>query len=69
MSSITKGWLKSHHTLIGFLAMFVAATQLNSEYILQLIPEHGRPLILFGFGMISATISWVNSVTYEGFAD
>jgi hypothetical protein len=46
--------------------MLVSAIQLNSEYILEVIPEHYRPFILFGFGLGTASISWINSLQYEG---
>lgn len=45
--------------------MFVAALQMNFEYLLQLIPEHYRPFILFSFGMLAAIFGWLNTIQYD----
>jgi len=55
-------WLKDHRTrLLGYLAMLLSTIQLSFDQIRDLIPEKHRPLILFIFGLVVASVGWLNA--------
>lgn len=55
-------WLKAHRTrLLGYAAMLLSTIQISFDQIRDLIPEKHRPLVLFLFGLVVASVGWLNA--------